>query len=67
MRVALFHYKTFSLSRNHRFIKFKNAEYKKIECEYCLFPIMCRRLESQHVHCVSYVEEEPVAVNRMGM
>lgn len=30
------------------------------------FPVMCR-LESQHVHCVSYVEEESVAVNRMGM
>lgn len=67
MLVALFYYKRFSLSRDYRFVKFKSAEYKKIGYGYCLFSIMCHHLESQHVHCVSYVEEEPVAVNRMGM
>lgn len=50
-----------------RDVKFKIAEVQKNQVWIILlFSVTCR-LESQHVHRVSYVEEEPVAVNRMGM
>lgn len=67
MRVALSRYKRFSLPRDYQCKIQERRIQEKTRYRYCLFPIMCRHLNSQHVHCVSYVEEEPVAVNRMGM